>query len=214
VRAQGQTRLRHADGSTVALRDLLRQPGTRWAGSGQAFKKQGWRPVSVVAYWRARCREPLLLVTSLPAGWDVVRQYRLRSAIEALFRDWKTSGWQWEASQVRDVAHQAVLVGILALTTLLTLCLGEEAADTLVAQPAQGGVRRPWHARESLFRLGRDRLWQRVWQEDVSPLHWELRHFGTSNWSSECWQAACPHAEPLYKTGRLGRREHRRPLVV
>jgi hypothetical protein len=75
--------------------------------------------------------------------------------IEALFRDWKRSGWQWEASQVRDVAHHEVLVCILALTTLLTLCLGEEAAESILAQGAQRGVRRPWHARESLFRLGR-----------------------------------------------------------
>jgi hypothetical protein len=214
VRAQGQTRLRQQDGSTVALRDLLTQPGTRFLGSGQAFKKQGWRQVSVVAYWRASCREPLLLVSSLAASWDLVRQYRLRSAIEALFRDWKTSGWQWEASQVRDVAHHKVLVCVLALTTLLTLCLGEEAAETILAQRAQQGARRPWHARESLFRLGRDRMWQRVWQEDVSVLNWELAHFGAANWSSECWQAACPQAEAVYKTERIGRREHRRPLVI
>jgi hypothetical protein len=210
VRAQGQTRLRQPDGTTVALRDLLTQPGRRWFGEGQAFKKQGWRPVSVVAYWRASCREPLLLVSSLPAGWDLVRQYRLRSAIEALFRDWKSSGWQWEASQVRDVAHQAVLVSVLALSTLLTICLGEEAASTILRQPAHPGARRPWHARMSLFRLGRDRLWQRLWQDDTSRLTWELAHFAAANWSTECWQAACSHAEPIYMTERIGRREHRR----
>ncbi|NNJ13268.1 hypothetical protein EKD04_023365 [Chloroflexales bacterium ZM16-3] len=31
-----------------------------------------------------------------------------------------------------------------------------------LAQPPQTGRRRPWHARDSLFRLGRDRLWQSV----------------------------------------------------
>ena len=154
VRAQGQTRLRQPHGTTVALRDVVTQPGRRWFGAGQAFKKPGWRPVSVVACWPAACREPVLLVRSLPAGWDLVRQYRLRSAIAALCRDGKSSGWPWEASQVRDLAHQAVLVSVLALTRLLTICVGEAAATSILRQPAHPGARRPWHARMRLFRLG------------------------------------------------------------
>lgn len=110
VRVQGQTRLRQADGTTVALRCLLAAAGQRWLGTGQACKKQGWRAVTVIASWRASCREPLLLVSNGSPSWDLVRQYRRRGAIDALFRDWKTSGWQWEASQVRDPQHQAVLV--------------------------------------------------------------------------------------------------------
>lgn len=210
VRTQGQTRLRHPDGTEQALQTLLTQAGTRWMGRGQVFKKQGWRTASVVAYWRAPCAEPLLLVSSLPPSGDLVRQYRLRAAIEALFRDWKTSGWQWEASQVRDVAHQAVLVLVLALATLVTLCLGDEAAQPILAQAAQSGRRRPWHARDSLFRLGRDRLWQRLWQDDTTPLTGELAHFEAPNWSTECWQAARPAAAPVAITGRVGKREHLR----
>ncbi len=208
VRVQGQTRLRHADGREQALRTLLPQAGTRWCGTGQVFKKQGWRAASVVAYWRAPCREPLLLVSSLPPQWDLVRQYRGRSAIEALFRDWKSSGWQWEASQVRTVAHHAVRVLVLALATVLTLWLGEEAAhQILLVQGPQQGQRRPWHARDSLFRLGRDRLWQRRWQADTRPIGWTLRHADAPNWSQECWQAARPHGDAVYLTGRIGPRE-------
>lgn len=210
VRTQRQTCLRHADGTVQALQDLLPQAGGHWYGRGDAFKKQGWRAVSVVVYWRVGCRDPLLLVSSLPPRWDLVRQYRLRAAIEAMFRDWKTSGWQWEASQVRDVTHQAVLLLILALATLLTLCLGEEAAQAILAHPAQTGRRRPWHARDSLFRLGRDRLWQRLWQDDRSAISWELTHFDAPNWSSECWQTARPDAAPVYQTARVGKREHLR----
>jgi len=87
----------------------------------------------VVAYWRTTERDPLLLVSSLPPQWNLVNIYRQRSAIEALFRDWKTSGRQWEASQVRDVAYQRVLVVALASATVLTLCLGEAAAQTIGA---------------------------------------------------------------------------------
>jgi hypothetical protein len=103
VRVQGQTRLRQRDGSEQPLRDLLRQPGTRWCGAGQVFKKQGWRQLSVVAYWRAQCREPLLLVSSLPPQWDLVRQYRLRSAIEALFRAFAPLRYDADAGPLRFV---------------------------------------------------------------------------------------------------------------
>jgi hypothetical protein len=210
VRVQGQTRLRHADGSEQPIHSLLSRAGERWCGRGAAFKKQGWRTVSVVAYWRQPCPQPLLLVSSLPACWDLVRQYRLRAAIEALFRDWKTSGWQWEASQVREVEHQAVLVLLLALATLVTLCLGEEAAAQVLQQATQRGSRRPWHARDSLFRLGRERLWQRLWQQDSTPVEWELAQLSAPKWSVECWQAARGAASPVQMSGRVGRREYLR----
>lgn len=212
LRTQRQTRLRLADGREQALTALLSQPGTRWLGSGWAFKKQGWRAVSVVAYWRVGCKDPLLLVSNRAPCWALVREYRRRAAIEALFRDWKRAGWQWEASQVRDPDHQAVLLVVLALATVLTLCLGEEAAAAVLAQPHQQGSRRPWHARDSLFRLGRDRLWQRLWRGEPTAYTWELSHGSPLNWSQECWQAALPEPTPLQLTGRVGTRERRRAV--
>jgi hypothetical protein len=67
------------------------------------WKKAGWRSVSVAAYWRKGCPEPLLL-SSLGPSASLVRQYRLRSAIEAMFRDDKSYGWEWEASQIVGIA--------------------------------------------------------------------------------------------------------------
>jgi hypothetical protein len=128
-----------------------------------------------------------------------------------LFRDWKTSGWQWEASQVRDPQHQAVLV--LAIVTLLTRCLGEEAAQGYLVQPFQTGRRRPWHACDSLFRLGRDRRWQRLWQQDARPIDGILTQVDAPNWSTECWQAARPHADPVSLTERIDQREHVRKVA-
>jgi hypothetical protein len=210
LRVQEQTRLRQHDGSQQALSQLLRTPGSYWSGTGWAFKKQGWREVQVVAYWRVGCKKPLLLVSNLAASKELVRQYRRRAAIEALFRDWKSSGWQWEASQVRDVEHQAVLILVLALATLLTLCLGEELAEEVLSQPPQQGNRRPWYARDSLFRLGRERLWQRLWRGEETEYCWELTRFAAPNWSQECWRAALPAPKPVQMTGRVGKREQRR----
>lgn len=210
LRAQDQTRLCLADGSQQALCQLLTTPGSCWSGQGRAFKKQGWRELSVVAYWRVGCKKPLLLVSNLPAHRNLVLEYRRRAAIEALFRDWKSAGWQWESSQVRDAEHQAVLIVVLAFATLLTLCLGEELAQEVLAQPQQQGCRRPWYARDSLFRLGRDRLWQRLWRGEQTPYNWELNQFGTLNWSQQCWQTALPKPTPVLMTGRVGKREQRR----
>lgn len=210
VRVQRQTRFRHPDGTEQAIGELLTKPGTWWRVRGQVFKKQDWRDASVVAYWRRTYPDPLLLVSSLPCTWNLVREYRVRSAIEAMFRDWKTSGWQWESSQVRAVDHQEKLILILALATLVVLCLGEEAATDIVEREPQQGYRRPWDARSSLFRLGWDRLWQRIWQQDSTPIRWELTRSDAPNWSWECWQAALPDKTPVHHTGRGGRREHRR----
>jgi hypothetical protein len=210
VRVQGQTRYQASDGTTVALRDVLPTDGGMWQGRGQVFKKEGWRAASAVAYWRRGLREPLLLASSCPVGWHLVREYRRRSAIEALFRDWKSRGWQWEASQVRRPAHWEVLLVLLAWATLITLCLGEAAAQQVLTQAPQRGQRRPWAARDSLFRLGRAEWWRRLWQDDRTPIRWELAHADAPNWSTECWQAARPTGTPLQMTGRVGRREQPR----
>jgi hypothetical protein len=210
VRARRQTCLRHDDGRMQAFSTLIPPAGTRWCGRSQAFKKQGWRSVSVVVSWRVGGPAPLLLVSHLPPAGDRVRPYRRRAAIAAVCRDWKTSGWQWEASQVRDVAHQSVLVLVLALATLITRCLGEEAAQTILNPPPRAGRRRPWHARDRLFRVGRDRLWQRLWQDEPPAITWELVHVDAPHWSTACWQSARPAATPVHCTGRVGKREHLR----
>jgi len=57
-----------------AFSALIPPAGARWCGRGQAFTKQGWRPVRVAASWRVGCPEPLLLVSNLPPAWDLVRQ--------------------------------------------------------------------------------------------------------------------------------------------
>lgn len=82
VRVQRQTKLRQADGREIQLRDLLPQDH-RWCRmEGHVFKKEKWRAAAVVGYWRRGCKDPLLLVTSLPAQWRVVTLYRQRTQIE------------------------------------------------------------------------------------------------------------------------------------
>jgi hypothetical protein len=185
VRVQGQTRWKDRQGRIGPISAQVRQRGDRWKGRGEVFKKQDWRTASIGAVWGRQHKRPLLLVSSLSLHWDLLALYRKRAAIEALFRDWKTMGWQWESSQVRDLTHQEHLVLGLALATLITLVLGTQAAEAERARPARTQRRQPWHGRQSLFTLGREAFWQRLWQNDRTPIRWELSDLDGTNWSAE-----------------------------
>lgn len=185
VRVQGQTRFRNRQEQVVPLRTQVSRAGQRWKGRGWLFKDAGWREASALALWGRRHREPLLLASSLALSWELIALYKKRAAIEALFRDWKTSGWQWEASQVREVAHQERLLLGLAFATLLTLLLGTAAAAKERQVPARGSVRRSWAGGHSLFRLGREAFWQRLWQNRRRLIEWELAEVDGPQWSAQ-----------------------------
>ena len=99
--------------------------GSRWFGAGvEVFKKAGWRRCNVVAAWEPPCKERWLLVTDLPATFMRCRNYCRRVWCEQLHRDEKSHGFNWHLSRVRDPAHAARLVLVMALATLLCLSLG------------------------------------------------------------------------------------------
>ncbi len=118
-------------------------------------------------------------------GWDLVARSKHRAAIEAVCRDGNTAGWNWEASQVRDLAHQERLLLGLACATLITLLLGTEAVSAERQTPARVSQRRTWAGGHSLFRQGRDRVWQRIWPRDRTTITWALEGFDHPTWSAE-----------------------------
>ena len=125
LRLQRDTRVRLADGTERPVRELARRRGARWFGAGvEVFKKAGWRRANVVAAWEPGCRERWLLVTDRPATFVRCRNYCRRSWCEQLHRDEKSHGFNWQLSRVRDPAHAARLVLVMALATLLCLSLG------------------------------------------------------------------------------------------
>ena len=123
-RVQGSTRVRTADGVLGPIRDRAPRPGTRWQGRGRAFLKAGWRAVNVVAVWRRGDDQPWLLVTDLPPAWVRCAQYRHRMDAEESFRDDKSSGFEWDASRVRDPAHMDRLLLVLQLAACFVLAQG------------------------------------------------------------------------------------------
>lgn len=186
VRVQGQTRFRDQQGQEFQLATLVSQPDCRTKGRGQVFKKRGWRWASVVAFWGRRHHSPLCLVTSLPPRWDVIALYRRRYPIEAMFRHYKSYGWQWELGQVTDLVHlERLLVG-MALATWLALLVGTQVAAELLAEPATGQRRtRPWAGKQSLFNLGLHRLGRWLHGTTDRLLAWTLADWDAPNWSAQ-----------------------------
>jgi hypothetical protein len=192
-------------GPETGVRDLvarhLPRPGRRWRAQGRLFKDAGWRPARLVGIWGHGAKEPLVVATDLPAKWTVLTLYDRRFWIEPGFRADKTRGWQWESSQVRGVAHHAVLLLALALATLVVPCLGAGQADRRVRHlagqpPRRHGARcrtaKPQPAGESLFTLGlrqaqhwlrptRRRLWR-----------WHLPEVAAPSWTAH-WRALQSH---------------------
>jgi hypothetical protein len=196
-KVNASTRWRDRQGREQAVRDLARRqlsgPGRRWKGRGWVFKGAGWRQASLVAVWGAGHKEPLALLTDLPAQWAVLRLYQRRFWIEPGFRNDKTRGWQWEASQVRGLAHHERRLLALAWACLVMLCLGaQEAEARLAARLARRGRRHrprraPDHARESLFTLGLRRARQWLYRPQTVALRWHLPAILEVSWTEQ-WQ--------------------------
>lgn len=123
------------------LKELAPNPGTWWCGQKLVFKKAGWMKSNVVALWPTRsgrhgkvCKEPWLLLTSLPPTVHCGRWYARRIWQEQSFRDEKSHGFQWQESQVgirkQDAKRVDRLLLIMALAQLWLSTLGQAALST------------------------------------------------------------------------------------
>lgn len=186
VRVQDQTRYQDQQRREVALGYWVRRRNQRRKGRGQVFKKQGWRSANVVVYWGPTHRRPLCLVSNLRLGWYLIQLYRRRYPIEALFRHYKSAGWQWESGQVTNLSHlQRLLVG-MALATWLALLVGAHVAAEVLAQVPSGRRHtRPYEAKLSLFRLGLNRLREAFWHADDFRLPYWLTDWTAPNWQQQ-----------------------------
>jgi hypothetical protein len=192
-------------GAETALREVvagqLDQPGRRWRARGRLFKDAGWRAVQVVGLWGAGAKEPLVVITDLPAEWSILDRYDQRFWIESGFRSDKSRGWQWEKCQVRGLAHHAVLLVALAWATLLALCVGAGAAASRLHRltghpPRRHGecwrTAKPQPARESLFTLGVRDLRRWLYAPPRRRWRWRLPDLAAPSWTDH-WRAVQSH---------------------
>ena len=149
-RVQGQTRFQAADGTSVAIRDLV-DKGGQFTAEGKVFKKAGWLHGIVHVIWELPYQQAWCLVTNCPhiSG----RLYARRTWQEASFRDLKSDGWQWQTSRIFTPHHANLLLLVLSVAYAFVLSLGALVFD----EPALSSQVLDKHC--SIFRNGL-RLWQ------------------------------------------------------
>jgi len=152
VRVQRNTTLRpmrSRSSPSLHLGDLVTRPGApNITRDGWVFTKHAlWAHTAAV--WRVGHQEAWLLVSNLDLGTGLAKLYAQRMQVEALFRDAKSGGFEWELSRIiRADRAERLLLGLM-LALWCAVLLGE-AAMRAGEIPAYG--RRP-HA-VSLVRRG------------------------------------------------------------
>lgn len=71
------------------------------------------------------------------------------------------------------------------------LCLGNQVAQEVLAQPPKPPRTPPRLGKRSLFALGRERLQGRLYNTLQIPARWELDEFEAPNWEQQVY---CHHA--------------------
>ena len=189
VRVQSHTRTIPQRGREQPISHWVQRPGQRRKFRGQVFKKRGWRTAGVVVWWGRRAPKPLCLVSNLRPRWWLVHRYRRRFGIEALFRQYKRGGFQWEHGQVRALYHLRRLVVGMALASWVAVLCGVAHAQRLLAQPPTGRRRtRPYEAKYSLFRLGVREFKRALRQDRVPPLAPALDQWDAPGWQQQLTQ--------------------------
>lgn len=185
VRVQNQTVCQDRLGRERPVGSLVPYPGRRVKMCGRVFKKHGWRPASIVAYWGKRHDRPLLLVSDLKLGWKLLALYRQRYPIEARFRDDKSSGWRWEQGQVTDLEHVQRLLIAMALASWIVLMVGCWCAQNILQRPPTGKrSTRPWEGKMSLFQHGLNSLQEWLGGIELPGFWWRLTDWSAPNWET------------------------------
>ena len=196
VTTTGSHRFRDSRGHELSLREVVRQqlkqPGQRWKARGWVFKDAGWRQASVVGLWSVGTKESLVVLSDLRAQWVVLGHYERRFWCEPGFRNDKSKGWQWEASQVQGVVHHAVLLLGMAWASLVAVCAGLAAAEERLAQEAARRARgsrgqvRPM--RESVLTLGVRAVRRWLYGTARTALRWSVSLLDGPSWE-RTWHA-------------------------
>jgi len=166
VRVQSDVHLIRQDTEQeVVFGQMLQRPGqVPWSGWVQAFKKAGWLRCYALAYWGRDHKEPWLLLTNYPGAQS--QWYGWRMWEELAFRDLKSSGWNWQKSQVWEPEHANRLWLVLAVAYAWTLSLGTQGA---ILPELREQLGRGLRQRYSVFRLGLrilsrlEELYDRLW---------------------------------------------------
>jgi hypothetical protein len=118
-----------SDDEWSRLADLGVTRGQRVFRKGVAFTKAAYGPVTVIAWWGARYKEPIYLVSNMASVQRACDWYRKRMHIETFFSDQKSRGFQLDRSHLSDPERVHRLMFAASLAYLWIIYLGTVAQD-------------------------------------------------------------------------------------
>ena len=126
------------------LRGFVPQPGTRWRGTGTAFKSPQRRlRCTRLACWEAGYTEPLADPDRCARPRPASRVVWPAGLDRAGFKGTKRAGWPWQRTRMTQPDRAARLWLAVAVATLWRLSVGGVAEETIPASHAARGDRRP-----------------------------------------------------------------------
>ena len=114
------TYLKNQEGDYQKLSSLGVAPGTKiFLQNISITKKKGFGDFNLAAYWKRKYnqkieKEPWFLLTNLDDLSEIIKIYRYRMGIEAMFKDCKTGGYNLEGSKAstRRLKNLILLIAI------------------------------------------------------------------------------------------------------
>lgn len=85
----------------------------------------------VVWHNRKKYKDPLFLISNLPEPLDIIRYYKFRFRIEALFKDLKSNSFNLHKTRLKDPrdVSRLIIIGALAFVLLFTLALKYDTVE-------------------------------------------------------------------------------------
>ncbi len=117
------------DDEWSSLADLNVQRGKRVVRKGALFTQAAYGPVMLIAWWGARSKEPIYLVSNMASVQRACDWYRKRMHIETFFSDQKSRGFHLDKSHLSDPERVQRLLLAACLAYLWVIYLGTVAHD-------------------------------------------------------------------------------------
>ena len=143
------------------------QVGRPWQGRGVAFPRKPERRLActLLACWTAGHKDGWYILTDLPPQAADAAWYGLRMWIEHGYKQFKSAGWQWQTTRIRQPDRAGRMWLALALATFWVVAVGgehehaNEPRETMPHLPAtevhqRGPADSPAHRFASVFRQG------------------------------------------------------------
>lgn len=140
----------YEDDHLFSFCDLLVQPDDLISIPNVWFTREGYGPVTGIAWWEKGYLEPIFLVTNLDLPDEACHWYKKRFHIETFFSDQKSRGFHLHKSHLADTHRLGTLMIAACLAYLWIIYLGLTALREDWIKLIHRVDRCDW----SLFRLG------------------------------------------------------------